>query len=123
VFICDDSPEFCTLMRAALEAEPGLEVVGEARSGEACLARVQQVRPDLVLLDLSMADDDHDGLWALPRIRASLPDCTVVVVSALSERWMGERVRAAGASDYIQKGAPLSRIVSAARAAAGAEDR
>jgi DNA-binding NarL/FixJ family response regulator len=111
VFICDDSPEFCTLMRAALEAEPGLEVVGEARSGEACLARVQQVRPD------------HDGLWALPRIRASLPDCTVVVVSALSERWMGERVRAAGASDYIQKGAPLSRIVSAARAAAGAEDR
>jgi DNA-binding NarL/FixJ family response regulator len=102
-------------MRAAIAAEPGMTLVGEARSGAACLDDIQEVQPDLVLLDLSMADDDRDGLWALPRIKASVPGCAVIVLSAFSEEWMGDRARAAGASDYIQKGTPLSDIMSAVR--------
>src|SRR5260370_16058112 len=119
VFICDDAPEFCQLLRTAIEAEPGLSVVGEAGSGRKCVAAIRRLRPDVVLLDLSMDNNDRDGLWALPRIRASLPQSRVIVLSAFSERLMGARARAAGAHDYIQKGASLTRIVGAVREAAG----
>jgi DNA-binding NarL/FixJ family response regulator len=119
VFICDDAPEFCQLMRIAIEAEPGLSVVGEAGSGRKCVAAIGRLRPDVVLLDLSMDNNDRDGLWALPRIRATVPDSRVIILSAFSEQLMGARARAAGAHDYIEKGASLIRIIGAVREAAG----
>src|SRR5260370_12291236 len=117
VFICDDAPEFCQLLRTAIEAEPGLSVVGEAGSGRKCVAAIRRLRPAVVLLALSLDNNDRDGLWALPRIRASLPQSRGIVLSAVSDRLMGARARAARAHDSIQKSASPPRIAGARRAA------
>ena len=54
VLLCDDAPGFRALLRYTLDEDPGLVVVGEACDGEAGLEAVAALRPDVVLLDISM---------------------------------------------------------------------
>jgi DNA-binding NarL/FixJ family response regulator len=115
VLVCDDAAEFRELLCLALDFESGVSVVGEAKNGRGCVAAVEQIRPDVVLLDLSMPQGD--GWWTLERIRAEVPECAVIIVSALSEQKVAGRARAAGAHDFIEKGAPLARIADAVREA------
>src|ERR671933_143415 len=65
---------------AALLAQNGFDVVGEAADGEAAVASARRLQPQLVLLDLSMPG--VDGLTALPRLREAAPECEVVVLTA-----------------------------------------
>src|SRR4051812_48026559 len=77
--IVDDHP----LTRAALSGlleQHGFAVVGEAADGREAIDKARVLRPDLVLLDLTMAG--MGGLEALPRLRAAAPECEVVVLTA-----------------------------------------
>jgi DNA-binding NarL/FixJ family response regulator len=108
VVLVDDSEDLRHLMRIALK-RAGYEVVGEAGDGAAGIEVAQAEAPDLVVLDLSMPV--MDGLEALPIIRQSCPDATIVVMSGFGAAQMTEKAMARGADGYLQKGAPLATVV------------
>jgi DNA-binding NarL/FixJ family response regulator len=118
VLLCDDVPEFRILVRFALEADPTLEVVGEAGDGEQAVAQVAARRADVILLDLAMPN--VDGLEAIPRIRAAAPGCKILVLTGFSERRLAAQALQAGAHGYIEKGESFAGIRRALRATAGA---
>jgi DNA-binding NarL/FixJ family response regulator len=83
--------------------------VGQAADGEEAIELARRVRPDLVLLDLSMPG--LDGLGALPRIREAAPECEVVVLTASgTEENLLAAIRG-GAAGYLLKSEPPERIV------------
>ena len=118
ILLVDDHP----LTRSALAGllqQHGFDVVGEAADGEQAIERAARLRPDLILLDLSMPG--LDGLSALPRLREAAPDCEVVVLTAsgTEENLLGA-IRG-GAAGYLLKSEPPARIVDFLRGAANGE--
>jgi DNA-binding NarL/FixJ family response regulator len=100
ILIVDDHPLTRDAL-AALLAQQGFEVVGEAADGEEALTAARKYAPDVVLLDLTMPG--MDGLTALPRIREEAPSCEVVVLTASdTEENLLAAIRA-GASGYLLK--------------------
>jgi AmiR/NasT family two-component response regulator len=90
--------------------EEGYDVVGEAGDGEAAISLAQQLKPDLVILDIKMPI--MDGLAAAERI-ASEHLAAVVILTAFSQRDLVERARAAGAMAYLVKPFQKSDLVPA----------
>jgi signal transduction histidine kinase len=112
VVVIDDTADLRQLMRIAL-TRGGMEVVGEAGNGLDGIATVRSVRPDVVLLDLSMPV--MDGLEALPQIRQLIPDGTIIMLSGFGASQMAKRALASGADGYIQKGMSLAGILDYVR--------
>ena len=118
ILLVDDHP----LTRSALSGllqQHGFDVVGEAADGAEAIAAAGRLRPDLVLLDLSMPG--LDGLTALPRLRDAAPDCEVVVLTASGTEENLLRAIRAGAAGYLLKSEPPARIVEFLRGAANGE--
>lgn len=82
VLHCDDSDAFRLLVREMLEDEDGVELVGEAADAESLLRAAQELRPDVVLLDLRGGDLSPD---LTHRLAATLPGVAIVVLSG----WIG----------------------------------
>jgi DNA-binding NarL/FixJ family response regulator len=101
VLIADDHPLLLQAIRRTLEASEGIEVVGEARSGEELLALVPRRNPHLVLLDLRMPG--VDGLECIAEIKRSWPDVKTVAISACEDRASIDAALVAGASAYMVK--------------------
>ena len=108
VVVCDDAPAMRALLRHTLEGDGDVEVVGEAADGDAVVALVAALRPDVVLLDLSMPK--VDGLQALPRIRAAAPWAAVVVLSGRDAAVAGPQALALGAERFMPKPAGAAAI-------------
>jgi len=108
VLLVDDHP----ITRNALSALLGqhdFTVVGEAADGAEAVELARKLRPQLVLLDLSMPG--LGGLEALPRIRDAAPECEVVVLTASgTEQNLLSAIRG-GAAGYLLKSEPAERIV------------
>ena len=79
VMVVDDQPPFRRAARAVINATEGFEAVGDAESGPEALRHVDQVQPDLVLIDVHMPD--MDGFETARRLTESHPECVVVLVS------------------------------------------
>ena len=118
VFLCDDVPELRALMRFALEEDAEMLVVGEAGDATTGVQRIQQLQPDVVLLDLSMPG--LDGLEAIPLIHEVAPRAQIVVFSGFEEEKLAEAALKRKASRYVRKGAPLAELRQAVRAVAPA---
>jgi DNA-binding NarL/FixJ family response regulator len=118
VLVVDDSPIFRRGMARAVEAHPGLELVGEAEGGEAGLEAIARLEPDVVLLDLVMPD--LDGLQVLARLRDREPRTTasVVVVSASLDAEVERQALLAGAVACASKALSCGAICAKALRAA-----
>src|SRR4051812_34946075 len=115
VFLCDDVEAFRALMRFTLADDPAIEVVGEAGDGEAGVAGVAALRPDVVLLDMSMPR--CDGMEAIPRMRRESPGTAIVALSGFDAERMAGAVIKRGAHAYLQKGVDVADIRAAIRSA------
>jgi len=103
VLVVDDAVVFRRLVAEELSADPAIEVVGTAANGRIALAKLAQVNPDLVILDIEMPE--LDGLATLREIRKSHPRLPVIMFSALTERGAEATLDALalGATDYFAK--------------------
>ncbi len=113
VVIVDDHALVREGLRAVLEADGGIEVVGEAENGPQAVELCQRLSPDLVLMDVRMPL--MDGLEATRRIKATMPAVSVVVVTMHENPdYLLEAVRA-GAAGYVLKDSSGERIAGAVR--------
>jgi DNA-binding NarL/FixJ family response regulator len=109
ILIVDDHPITRGAL-ASLLSQSDFTVVGEAGDGESAIEQARSLRPQVVLLDLSMPG--LSGLEALPRIREAAPECEVVVLTASgTEENLLSAIRG-GAAGYLLKSEPPERIVA-----------
>jgi two-component system chemotaxis response regulator CheB len=103
VLIVDDAVVFRRYLAEVLGADPELEVVATAANGRIALARMPQVSPDVVILDVEMPE--MDGLATLAELRRTYPRLPVIMFSALTERGASATLDALalGATDYFTK--------------------
>jgi DNA-binding NarL/FixJ family response regulator len=101
VLIVDDFPLARDGLRAWLEADPAIEVVGEAGDGDAGLVLADQLRPDVVLVDMTMPG--LSGAALVGRLCRDVPTCRPLVVSADERPETMLEAIAAGACGYITK--------------------
>jgi DNA-binding NarL/FixJ family response regulator len=118
ILIVDDHPLTRDAL-AGLLAQNGFDVVGLAGSGEEAITKAGELKPDLVLLDLSMPE--MDGLTALPRVLAAAPDAEVVVLTASEDEHNLLGAIRGGAAGYLLKSEPPERIVAFLRGVAQGE--
>ena len=84
VLVVDDAVAYRTIISRALEQVPGVEVVGVAANGRIALQKIEQLRPDLMTLDLEMPG--IDGLELLRHLRSMRIDVGVIMLSAFTRR-------------------------------------
>lgn len=113
VLVVDDHDGFRSSMVEALDLVPDVEVAGQACSGDEACRAVVSLRPDLVLLDLSMPG--MDPMDAARTIRHSNPESQVMLLTALEDPAVEEEAVAAGALGLIPKGTPLDDMVTVLR--------
>lgn len=112
--IADDHGLVREGLRRLLEAEPDIEVSGEAADGREVLDQVSSRQPDVLILDISMPR--LGGLETLERLRADHPSVKVVLLSVHSDPPFIQSAVALGADAYVLKNAPATEVVAAVRA-------
>lgn len=119
ILLVDDHAVLRAGLRALLEAEPGLEVVGEAGTGEEGVADAQRLTPHVVVMDLSMPG--VGGLEATRRIAALQQDTRVLVLTMHGEEEHLLPVLEAGGSGYVSKRSADEELIEAIRTVARGE--
>jgi DNA-binding NarL/FixJ family response regulator len=117
VVVVDDHALHRDGTRQILEVHSDLQVVGEAASGEVALALVNQLRPDVVLMDIRLPG--MNGIEVTRQLIQDHPDVRVLMVSAYDEDEYVRGALEAGAVGYLSKTAPGKELVQAVRAVAG----
>ena len=116
VLLVDDHALVRSGLRAVLGTTDDCEVVGEAATGEEAVALVPTLRPDVVVMDLSMPG--AGGVEATRQVRAVSPSTRVLVLTTFSDDHRVRAALAAGATGYLLKDAAPDDVVTAVRAAA-----
>jgi DNA-binding NarL/FixJ family response regulator len=109
VLVVDDHPAFRRALSSALSMVEDIEVAGEAGGGEAACEEAARLRPDAIVMDLSMPD--LDGIGAMRRIHASHPEVPVVILTAHADAGVEREAREAGARGFLAKGTGLRDLV------------
>jgi DNA-binding NarL/FixJ family response regulator len=102
LFIVEDHPIMRQSLRAFVKRQAGLDVCGEAATGEAAISQIDQTQPDLVLIDVSLPG--MSGLDLLEVILDKHPDLICVMLSGHGERSHVDQAMVAGARAYVLKG-------------------
>ena len=113
VLIVDDHAVVRTGLKLLLEAEKGIEPVGEAGSARDAVFQARALKPDVILLDLVMPE--RTGLDVLPQLKHENPETKVLVLSMQDEPRYVREAFAAGASGYVLKEAADTEVVAAVR--------
>lgn len=113
VLIVDDHPVVRQGIKLMIEAEPDLTICGEAQTEQQARKLVRELRPDALLVDLSLSEGD--GFNVVRDVHAHFPEIRVLVLSMHDEAIYAERLLAEGASGYIMKQAATDQLVTALR--------
>ena len=89
----------------------GYEVCGEAASGLEAVEKARELKPDLILLDITMPE--LNGLDAARQIRAFLPETPILILSVHKSRQLIEEARKAGVRGYVTKGEAVQKLIQA----------
>ena len=114
--LVDDQPSVRQGLRMRLSVEPDMMVVGEAGTGREALTLVQQLAPDIVLMDVEMPV--MDGIEAAAVMNASIPQSAVVMLSIHDDVSTRARAHAAGAAAFVTKSGAIEVLVATIRQAA-----
>jgi NarL family two-component system response regulator LiaR len=114
--LADDHRVLRQGLRALLETEPDMEVVGEADTGRAAIDVALQTRPDVVLMDLIMPE--MDGITATQILHEQQPESRVLILSSMEEEGVVTSAVRAGAIGIVRKSVPIETVVQSIRAAA-----
>jgi two-component system response regulator NreC len=113
VLIADDHGIVRAGLRALIGAESGFELVGEASGGYEAINLVEQTRPDVMVLDLSMPD--LDGISVTRKIKPLAPDLKILILTLHEDEALLKEAIKAGAAGYILKHAAETELISAIR--------
>ena len=119
LLLVDDHPVVRTGLRALIATLEGLEVVGEAVDGESALTEAARLRPDVVLMDVRM--DGIGGVEATRRLRTTVPEAAVLVLTMYDDDATVFTAMQAGARGYLLKGADQEEIRTAVLAVAAGQ--
>jgi DNA-binding NarL/FixJ family response regulator len=116
VLVVDDHDLFRTGLASLLDSQPDIEVVAQASSGRAGIQLAEEMRPDVILMDLRMPD--VEGPAATREILDRTPDIRVVALTVVSESSAVEAAMEAGACGFLAKDTPIDSVAAAVRSAA-----
>jgi DNA-binding NarL/FixJ family response regulator len=119
VLIVDDHPLMREGLQELISAEPDMTVCGDAADAAGARQAVEDLRPDVVVLDLTLGSDD--GISLVQQLRERVPDLKILVVSMHDEALYAERLIALGARGYVMKQEPADVFVAALRRVAHGE--
>ena len=116
ILICDDAA-FMRMMIKDILSKNGYNVAGEAENGAKAVEKYAELKPDLVLMDITMPE--MDGIQALKKIKESDPSALVIMCSAMGQQAMVIESIQAGAKDFIVKPFQADRVLEAVRKVVG----
>lgn len=119
VLVVDDHDLVRTGISRMLADISGLQVIGQADSGEDAIRKARELKPDVVLMDVKMPG--IGGLEATRKLLRSYPDLKVIAVTICEEDPFPTRLLQAGAAGYLTKGAALEEMVQAIRMVFGGQ--
>jgi two-component system, NarL family, nitrate/nitrite response regulator NarL len=114
ILLADDHPLVRRGIGSCLARQQDLEVIGEAADGREALARIRELLPDVVLLDIDMPH--MSGLAVAEVLRKELPQVKVIVLSMHTQPEYVVRILQSGAHGYVLKDAPIEQVVKAIEA-------
>ncbi len=122
ILIADDHAAFRVNLRTLVESHGGLRVCGEAADGEEAVAKAKQLRPEIILMDMSMPR--MDGAQATRIIRKEVPESEVIIVSQNDVALVSRQASEVGARSYVSKANVVQELMPAIDAAiAGRKNR
>ena len=110
IFIVDDA-KFMRKTLSTILTNANHEVVGEAENGNEAVAKYRELKPDLVLMDITMPE--MSGLEAVKMIRSEFADAKIIMCSAMGQQKMVVEAIETGAKDFIVKPFDESRVLEA----------
>ncbi|HEY7974803.1 MAG TPA: response regulator transcription factor, partial [Ktedonobacterales bacterium] len=113
VLLADDHTILRAGLRMMLNAQPDIEVIGEASDGRQAMAEAQRLLPDVILMDITMPE--LNGIEATRQVKRLLPDVRVLVLTMHENEEYLFQVLRAGASGYMLKEAADTELISAIR--------
>ena len=116
VLVVDDAA-FMRMMVKDILTKNGYEVVGEAENGMKALEKYQELKPDLITMDITMPE--MDGISAVKEIKKVDPNAKIVMCSAMGQQAIVNEAIQAGARDFIVKPFQPDRVLEAVRKAVG----
>ena len=116
LMLVDDHEVVRTGLKAFLETKEGFEVVGEAGSGVEAVAKALQLKPDVVIMDITMPN--LDGLQATRQLKELLPEVQVLALTVHEDKQYLFEMMSAGASGYLSKQSAAEELVAAVYAVA-----
>ena len=116
ILICDDAA-FMRMMIKDILSKNGYNVAGEAENGAKAVEKYNELKPDLVLMDITMPE--MDGIQALKKIKENDPSALVIMCSAMGQQAMVIESIQAGAKDFIVKPFQADRVIEAVKKVVG----
>ena len=116
ILICDDAA-FMRMMIKDILTKNGYNIVGEAENGAKAVEKYAELKPDLVLMDITMPE--MDGIEALKKIKAADANASIIMCSAIGQQAMVIESIQSGAKDFIVKPFQADRVLEAVQKVVG----
>ena len=116
ILICADAA-FMRMMIKDILTKNGYNIAGEAENGAKAVEKYNELKPDLVLMDITMPE--MDGIEALKKIKAGDPNAMVIMCSAMGQQAMVIESIQSGAKDFIVKPFQADRVIEAVKKVIG----